>query len=381
LNQVYLSGIIPTPGVSYLVSSKGFDMGIVISASHNPYFDNGIKLFKQNGRKLSEKEEAEIEQIILDSKIPASDVNGCSISRAFDYPNAISDYLLFLKECLDQIDSIKGLNITLDCANGSTSKIAPDLFEDLGANVQAFFDHPDGKNINEACGSEHPDIMSQKVIEKGSDIGIAFDGDGDRVIVADETGVILTGDQIIAIFASFLKHRDELNNNMVISTIMSNLGLSISLRNMNIFHSTTEVGDRYVAEKMIDTGAILGGENSGHIILMNKQKTGDGLLTALKLLEVMKLEDKPLSELKKIMQIYPQTLMNVEVTKKPDLRTLPDVQNAIHAIEKKLGNEGRVVLRYSGTQPICRIMIEGPTKEVTEGYCRELSGIIEECIG
>ncbi|MBW1983930.1 MAG: phosphoglucosamine mutase [Deltaproteobacteria bacterium] len=380
-SKAYLSGIIPTPGISYIVSSKGFDAGIVISASHNPYYDNGLKIFDRNGRKLSEKKEAEIEKLILSNNIPEIQISEGNISYANEYNNAVDDYSDFLKQCLAQGISLKAQKMVIDCANGSTCMIAPKLFSDLGAEVEAMYITPDGKNINNHCGSEHPGSMRTKVKEKEADIGIAFDGDGDRLIVADETGDILTGDQILAILASFLKKQGKLNKNTVVSTIMSNMGLGAALRNMNIEHITTKVGDRYVAEKMLETGSILGGEDSGHIILMNKQKTGDGLVTALKLLEIMKLEEKPLSELKKIMTIYPQALINVEAKSKPDLNDFSEVIDTINTVEKKLGKEGRVLVRYSGTEPICRVMIEGPNSEETVKQCQKIADIVKKNIG
>jgi len=356
-SKAYLSGIIPTPGISYIVSSKGFDAGIVISASHNPYYDNGLKIFDRNGRKLSEKKEAEIEKLILSNNIPEIQISEGNISYANEYNNAVDDYSDFLKQCLAQGISLKAQKMVIDCANGSTCMIAPKLFSDLGAEVEAMYITPDGKNINNHCGSEHPGSMRTKVKEKEADIGIAFDGDGDRLIVADETGDIITGDQILAILASFLKKQGKLNKNTVVSTIMSNMGLGAALRK------------------------ILGGEDSGHIILMNKQKTGDGLVTALKLLEIMKLEEKPLSELKKIMTIYPQALINVEAKSKPDLNDFSEVIDTINTVEKKLGKEGRVLVRYSGTQPICRVMIEGPNSEETVKQCQKIADIVKKNIG
>lgn len=379
-SNVYLAGIIPTPGISYIVSSKDFDAGIVISASHNPYDDNGIKIFDNNGCKLSVEKEAEIENLVLNSRIPEIQLLKNAESCARVYNDSIHEYSVFLKQCLNQCDSLKGIRLVMDCANGATCAIAPKLFSDLGAEVEVMFFTPDGKNINKNCGSENPEAMRQRVVEKKAEIGIAFDGDGDRLILSDETGGIITGDQILAICAAFLKKQGKLKKNTVISTIMSNMGLNVFLRNMDIQHIITKVGDRYVAEKMIETGAILGGEDSGHIIFMENQKTGDGIVTALKLLEIMRLEEKPLSELKKIMTIFPQTLINVKAKTKQDLNDFPEVINTIKAIENNLGEKGRVVVRYSGTQPICRIMVEGPKKDETDTNCRRIADVIEKYI-
>jgi phosphoglucosamine mutase len=379
--KVHLAGIIPTPGVSYIASFKDFNAGIVISASHNPYYDNGIKIFDNNGCKLSDEKEAEIENLILNNRFPKIKILENTKPYAYDYHDSIDDYLVFLKHCLDENQSLNGLKLVIDCANGSTCMIAPQLFSNLGAEVEALYVSPDGKNINKECGSEHPESMRQKVVENNADIGIAFDGDGDRLIVADETGDIISGDQILAIIAAFLKKHGKLKNNTIVSTIMSNMGLGVALGKMDIQHIITKVGDRYVAEKMRNSGAILGGENSGHIILMEKQKTGDGLVTALKLLEIMKIEEKPLSELKQTMTVYPQILMNVDVNNKPDLKDFPEIMASIKVIEDKLGKEGRVVVRYSGTQPICRVMVEGPNKEETDQYCVQIADIIRKFIG
>lgn len=380
-NDVYLAGIIPTPGISYLVSSRDFNAGIVISASHNPYFDNGIKIFDGDGHKLSDSTEEAVENIVFSSKIPEMKLTEREASCFHDYSYSVQQYTDFLKQCVDPHVSIKGLKLVIDCANGSTSFIAPELFEDFGCTVKAISYKPDGKNINNNCGSEYPQTMAQKVISNNADVGIAFDGDGDRLIAADENGEIVTGDQILAIFASFFKMRGVLTNNILVSTIMSNMGLGSALKKMGIKHIRTKVGDRFVCKEMIATGAVLGGEDSGHIILKDTQTTGDGIVAALKLLEILTFENKPLSELKKIMNVSPQILMNVEVADKPEINNSKEIMEAIKKAEKKLGKKGRVVVRYSGTQPICRVMVEGPSKKETEKICEQLSGVIERNIG
>lgn len=288
---------------------------------------------------------------------------------------------IFLKSALPGDFSLNGMRIVIDCANGATYQVAPELFKKLGADVESIYIKPDGKNINENCGSQHPEALIEIVLKKEADIGLAFDGDGDRLIAIDENGSVLTGDQILAVCANMLKLKSKLNNNLVISTIMSNIGLKVSLKDLAIEHIMTNVGDRYVMEQMISSGSILGGEDSGHTIFLNHHTTGDGILSALKLIESMKFESKLLSELKKIMTVFPQALINVTVKSKPEISSLPVVQEAIRSVEKDLGKKGRVLVRYSGTQPICRVMVEGPTEEKTQRYCKQIADIVKNEIG
>jgi len=351
-----LAGVIPTPGISFLASSVQAGAGIVISASHNPYYDNGIKIFNGRGYKLSDAKEAEIEELVLNSDAadriqPAPEAGQISINSEM-----LKSYISFLNSTLSQDLSLKGLKIILDCANGATCRIAPELFSELGARVEALGIQPDGKNINAECGSEHP----QGLIEKGG---------------------VLSGDQILAICARDLKQKGRLKNDLVVSTVMSNMGLGVALRNMGIRHETSAVGDRYVMEKMISTGAILGGEDSGHMIFAGDHTSGDGILTALKLIEAMQTDNPHLSELKKVMTVYPQVLINVDVQTKPDINTVPAIADAIKSVESELGEGGRVLVRYSGTQPLCRVMVEGPSETETQRYCKQLSDIIKENIG
>jgi phosphoglucosamine mutase len=269
----------------------------------------------------------------------------------------------------------------VDCANGATYSLAPKLFSELGADVQALFTEPDGKNINDGCGSQHPQELAEKVKEIGAHIGLAFDGDGDRLVAVDETGAILTGDQVLAICASYLKENGRLKNNTVVSTVMSNMGLGEALKKMDIENAITGVGDRYVMEEMRQRGAVLGGEESGHTVFLDHQTTGDGLLTALKLLEIMQIENKPLSELKSIMTVFPQVLINVDVKSKPPLESLPDIMAVIKNVEKDLDGKGRVLVRYSGTQPQCRVMVESLNTEDTRFFCDKIARVIKEIIG
>ena len=379
--DAYRAGIMPTPGVSVLTSLTGAVAGIVISASHNPFYDNGIKFFNSHGYKLADKTEAEIEKFILENKSGAPTKPVQETGRTFEINNAENRYAAFLIDAIAAKNSFEGLKIILDCSNGATYRVAPSVFKELGAEVETLFADPDGKNINENCGSQHPEALMKAVVNRKAHIGLAFDGDGDRLTAVDEKGTIVSGDQLLAVCAKHLKQRGLLKNNLVVSTVMSNLGLGLALKDMGITHKMTDVGDRYVMEAMVASGAVLGGEDSGHMIFLDQHTTGDGILAALRLIEVMTAESKPLSELCKIMAVFPQALRNVEVGHKPDLETVPEIQDAIKSVEKKLGEQGRVLVRYSGTQPICRVMVEGPTVEETEKYCRQIADMVKTKLG
>jgi phosphoglucosamine mutase len=377
----YLAGVIPTPGVAFLTASGGFDAGVMISASHNPYGDNGIKIFDAKGFKLPDPVEAKIEQCVLDNN--ASIFNEISTEKIggiklIDSPKL--QYIRFLKKVLPPGYSFSGVRVVLDCANGATYQIAPEIFSELGADVDVFFAQPNGTNINDRCGSQHTESLRKYVAEKKADIGLAFDGDGDRLIAVDELGNTVTGDQILAVCAKFFKERGELKNNLVVSTVMSNVGLRIALKKMNIDHLMADVGDRYVLEQMLRHGSILGGEDSGHMIFLNDHTSGDGILTGIRLAHIIKESGKPLSELVKIVKIYPQVLMNIEVDKKPELESVPEISAIIKNIENQLKDQGRVLVRYSGTQPLCRVMVEGPVKAEVERYCREIVQMIDQKI-
>ena len=295
--------------------------------------------------------------------------------------DAAENYIAFLKRTLPTDLSLNGLKIILDCANGATCRTAPKLFSDLGADIEALGVDPDGKNINHNCGSEHLDGLIQMVLATRADIGLALDGDGDRLIAVDEKGQILSGDPILLICANLMKRQGRLKNQCVVSTVMSNMGLGVAFRKMGIRHEKSKVGDRYVMEKMNACGAVIGGEDSGHMIFADQHTTGDGSLTGLKLIEAMLAENTPLSALSKQMSTYPQVLINVEVHSKPDIESVPEIVNAIKSVESELGNRGRVLVRYSGTQPICRVMVEGPSKGDTQRYCQQLTDIIAKNIG
>ncbi|MFH0974716.1 MAG: phosphoglucosamine mutase [Spirochaetota bacterium] len=376
-----LAEVIPTPGVAFLTSSLKANAGIVVSASHNPFYDNGIKLFNGDGYKLSDKEEAEIEYLIFDNNQLPYNISSKNIGYIRVIDNALTQYSNFLKSTLSNKLSFKGIKIAIDCSNGATYKIAPALFADLGADVEPINITPDGKNINENCGSEHTESLVKKVLGIKADIGIAFDGDGDRLVAIDENGNILSGDKILAISAIIMKEKGMLANNHVVSTVMSNMGLVSLFKDKGINHTISQVGDRYVMQEMIKTGAILGGEDSGHIIFSDCQTTGDGILTALKLIQFMKEKSKPLSELGKIMTVYPQVLMNVHVLRKPDINDVPELADAVKHVKNILGEKGRVLIRYSGTQPLCRVMVEGQSLSETEKLCGFLADKVKEYIG
>jgi len=379
--DAYLTGVLPTPGVAFTASVLKADAGVVISASHNPFYDNGIKLFKGNGYKLSDEKEAEIEKLILDEGLVGRSQTGRETGTVILQKDAPENYIAFLNRTLPANFSLNGLKVVLDCANGATFRTAPQLFSDLGAEVEALGVNPNGKNINHHCGSEHLDGLIQMVSKTGADIGLALDGDGDRLIAVDEKGQVLSGDHILLICADLMKRQGRLQNQCVVSTVMSNMGLGVALKKMEIHHEKSKVGDRYVMEKMKACGAVIGGEDSGHMIFAEHHTTGDGSLTGLKLVEAMQAENKPLSELSRMMSAYPQVLINVEVHSKPDIDSVPEINDAIKSVEFELGDRGRVLVRYSGTQPLCRIMVEGPNESDTQGYCQKISDIIDKNIG
>ena len=374
-------GVIPTPGIAFLTSSMRVDAGIVISASHNPFQDNGIKIFSGDGFKLPDEKELAIEEMILANNMHKLHPSPSELGKAYRMDDARGRYIVFLKHSFPRDFTLEGTKVVLDCANGATYRVAPDTFFELGAEVTTLFDDPDGKNINVRCGSQHPETLAAEVLKKGADVGFAFDGDGDRLIAVDEKGSVLTGDQIIAVCANVMKKEGSLTNNLVVRTVMSNIGLSVALKNMQVDSVMTKVGDRYVLEEMQAKGSAVGGEESGHIIFLQHHTTGDGILTALQVLSAMKKEGKPLSELAKIMNVFPQSLINVDTKSRPEISTVPEIVSVIKAIEQKLGDRGRVLVRYSGTQNMCRVMVEGPTQDETLKYCKQIADVVREKLG
>jgi len=377
-SDVILVGPVPTPGIAFLTTNLDADAGIVISASHNPFQDNGIKIFSKKGYKLTDEEEQSIENLILSKKLPTLLTDAENLGRAYREEDASGRYIVFLKHSFPRGLDLEDIKIVLDCANGATYKVAPTLFTEMRAEVIALNVNPDGQNINLDCGALYPEELAKSVVENKADIGLAFDGDGDRLIAVDEKGNIVNGDKIIAICANKLKEEGMLKNNTVVTTVMSNLGLSVAFKEMDIRNITTKVGDRYVLEEMLKTGSVIGGEDSGHVIFKEHHTTGDGILTALQLLSVLKKENKPLSKLANIMRTFPQVLINVKVKRKAPLEEIPELKHVISKVEKELGDEGRVLVRYSGTQPVCRVMLEGPTESETERLAKEIAQVVED---
>ncbi len=379
--DVFLLGPIPTPGIAFSTISMRADAGLVISASHNPYEDNGIKIFSHNGMKLPDEVEDEIEDIITSGRIRDLRPVSNEVGRAKRIDDAIGRYIVFCKKSFPNTLSLEGLRIVLDCANGATYKIAPIIFDELGAEVVPIHNQPNGLNINDNCGSQHTDDLIRKVRETRADLGLAFDGDGDRIIAVDEKGQELTGDHIIAILARHMKDQGMLPNNHVVTTVMSNFGFVKCMESLGIEHTMTQVGDRYVLQGLMEKGSVLGGEPSGHIICKNIHTTGDGIIAALQLLWVMQAEKKKLSELSQVMQLYPQKLINVSVSDKPPLEEVKSIQSAIAEAEKTLRGNGRILIRYSGTQSMCRVMVEGPDAAVTESLANSLARTVSTALG
>lgn len=376
--EVMRIGVISTPGVSYLTKVLGAQAGVMISASHNPVKDNGIKFFGPDGFKLSDEEELEIEEL-MDAEVDTLPRPiGSEIGQVNDYFEGGQKYIQFLKQTVDE--DFSDMHIALDCANGSTSSLAPYLFADLDAHISTMGHTPNGVNINEGVGSTHPEALAKFVLEKGADIGLSFDGDGDRLIAIDEKGQIIDGDQIIYICAKYMKEKGLLKDNMVVSTVMSNLGFYKALENVGIHSVQTAVGDRYVVEEMKKSSLNLGGEQSGHIVFLDYNTTGDGMLTALQLANIMKVTKKPLSELAGEVQKYPQLLVNVTVKDKEEALNHPEVKRIIEEVEKEMNGNGRVLVRPSGTEPLVRVMAEASTKELCDEYVYRIVDVIKkEC--
>jgi len=375
-----LAGVLPTPGVAFMTRSMALDAGVMISASHNPFHDNGIKIFSGDGFKLSDDTEREIENLILQKNMAGPSNTLRALGRAYPVTDPCGRYVRFLKHEVPEYNILEGLHVILDCANGATLQAAPLTFSELGAKVKTLFAEADGSNINLNCGSEHLKSLADAVVKSRADAGFAFDGDGDRVIAVDEKGDRLGGDQMLAICAKVMKDEGRLTNNVVVSTVMSNLGLGRALKGLGVEHVITQVGDRHVLQGMLARGACIGGEDSGHMIFLDHQTTGDGIMTALKVIGAMRRTGQPLSELSKIMKVFPQCLINVEVKHKPAIEEVPEIVAAVEDAEKALGEEGRVLVRYSGTQPMCRVMVEGPSHEETEKHCREIAAVVRKTL-
>jgi len=379
--DVLIISPLPTPGVAYITRSLRADAGIVLTASHNPYEDNGIKFFRDDGFKLDDSIETEIEDLVFSGQIEDIRPTAEEIGKAYRIEDALGRYVEFAKASFPKGMTLDGLRVVVDVANGATYKSTPCILRELGAHLTVFNDSPDGTNINKHCGSTHPEVVCQAVRAVGADIGISHDGDGDRVLLCDEKGELVDGDDILAITAVDWHSRGELNNNTLVATIMSNLGLDFSMKHAGGKVIRTQVGDRYVIEEMIKGDYNVGGEQSGHIIFKDFSTTGDGIVSALQVLRIMMDTGRPLSELRKVCTKFPQVVVSVKVKSKPDWETMPDVLELVKQVEEKLSEEGRVLLRYSGTEPKARLMIEGRDQKQINEFAKEIADRIRKKIG
>ena len=379
--DVYLVGPMPTPAISFLTKNMRCDLGVVISASHNPFQDNGIKFFDKDGFKLSDATEAKISDLVLSGdtvwELPLPDRVGRA-SRIEDSPGR---YVVSLKNCLPKDLTLEGMKVVLDCAHGAAYRVAPLVFRELGAKVVKIGAEPDGININQECGSLHPERVQEKVLETGADLGIALDGDGDRVILVDERGTIADGDQIMALCAKDFMERDELPGRKLVATVMSNMALQVFMEEKGGELIRTPVGDRHVAERMRKERTILGGEQSGHLIFMDYSTTGDGILAALQVLKIMRLKELPFSEIASVLTPFPQAQVSVPVRSKPPLESAPELQEQLRKAEESLHPKGRVLLRYSGTELKARVMVEGENPDRVRSLADDLAQTVGRCLG
>ena len=371
--DAYIMHVTTTPSVAYITRTDDFDCGIMISASHNPFYDNGIKLLNSKGEKMEEETLLKVEEYI-DDKIEIPIAHREDIGRTVDYVEGRNRYIGYLISMSKY--SFKGVKVGLDVANGAAWQIAKGVFNALGAKTYVINDAPDGYNINTDCGSTHIEHLQKFVVDNGLDVGFAYDGDADRCLAVDEKGNVVTGDHIIYMYGVYMKERGKLLNNKVVATIMSNYGLFKALEKVGIECDKTAVGDKYVYENMVKTGNRIGGEESGHIIFSKYATTGDGILTSLKLMEVMLAKEKPMSELAAPMVMYPQVLKNVKVKSKPDAKNDPDVQAEVAKVSEALGDSGRILLRESGTEPVIRVMVEADSDETCEKYVDQVIDVI-----
>lgn len=379
--EVAHAGVITTPGVAYLARAREFSAGVVISASHNPWMDNGIKVFGHDGYKLADKIELEIEEEIFSLLKEKRAIQGTIATKSLPGDAELrSAYVKWLAEVFQKSD-LKNLKVVADCANGAASSVAPELFKLCGINAEFTHIQPNGRNINQNCGALHPEVVAREVVERKADMGICFDGDADRALFADHTGKVVNGDAVLLMAAREKKTRGALVADTVVATTMSNMGLEAALKQSGIKMLRAPVGDKYVLEEMIKTGAVLGGEQSGHIIFKDFATTGDGLLTALKVVEKVVLAKKSLAELVSDLKVFPQVIKNVRVREKKPLEQLPAASEAIKAAEAELKDSGRVVVRYSGTEALCRVMIEAESEEQMRKHADAIAGAVQREIG
>ena len=379
--DVLLVGPVPTPGIAFLTRSLRADAGVVISASHNPFQDNGIKIFSRDGLKLPDAVEDQISELVLSHKTDDGRPTAESVGKAVRIDDALGRYNVFVKNAFPRHLTLDGIKVVIDCANGAAYKVAPDVLAELGAEVITRGTEPNGKNINLDCGAMYPQHVQQLVRKHGAHIGISLDGDADRAILVDETGEIVDGDAILAIAAQERIQNSTLPHKTVVATVMSNLGLEVALRQMGGKLVRTPVGDRYVVEEMLRGGYRLGGEQSGHIIFLDMNTTGDGIVTFLSLLAILVQKQQPLSELRQLVRRYPQVLINVRVRERQDLHTIEPVSQVMRQVTDKLGENGRLLVRYSGTEPLLRVMVEGEDESVVRAYGEEVADAVRTHLG
>jgi phosphoglucosamine mutase len=371
------AGVIPTPAIAYVTRAMGFDAGFVISASHNPFHDNGIKIFSGRGEKFTEALEREIESIVADGSWQVDGSADVPVPRT----NAVDAYAAHARLSFPDPHRLGAFRMAVDAANGATTTVAPRLFRDLGFDVEVLSAQPDGRNINLGCGSTHPEQIARAVVERGCRMGVAFDGDGDRAIFVDAGGRIVDGDAVLLMCGRHMRDQGRLKGNAVVATVMSNIGLEIGLRESGIDLVRCAVGDKYVMEEMVSRGLSLGGEQSGHIIFSEHLFTGDGIATALQVLRLMAETGRELGDLASQLVSYPQVLVNVRVREKTDLRTVPAIDAAMRGVEERLGGEGRLLVRYSGTEPLLRVMIEGRDQQAIQQWASEIAAAVREHLG
>ena len=371
--DVFLVGPMPTPAVAFLTKNMRADAGVMISASHNPYQDNGIKIFARDGFKLPDEIELKLETLMDDDHVESIRPTKSAVGKAYRVEDARGRYLSYVKTVLPENLDFEGLKVVVECANGAAYQVAPRVLEEMGAEVHAIGVAPNGRNINLECGALYPDKLRDHVLESGADIGVALDGDADRLIVVDNKGDVLDGDCILAIGAQEMLAKGTLKDSTLVSTVMSNMALDKVIDKLGGKVVRTKVGDRYVVEEMRKGGYSFGGENSGHLVYLDHATTGDGLLAALKLIAVMREADAPLSEIRKVLRPFPQSLVNVQVANKTPIEELDSVQKVIEEVESKLAGEGRVMVRYSGTEPKARVLVEGPDAGQAENWAQEIA--------
>ncbi len=371
------AGVVPTPAVAYLTRTHGYDAGVVISASHNPYGDNGIKVFSGKGEKFTERVEREVEAIVADATWRTNDGEPAHVP----HEDLVGAYLDHLRQIVEDAPSLRGFRLAIDCANGATTTVAPPLFSSLGLDVDVIGDQPDGRNINLQCGSTHPERLAAHVVSGGFQMGVAFDGDGDRAIFIDEQGRVVDGDAVLLLCARQLLRERRLKGRAIVATVMSNIGLELALKPLGIDLVRCPVGDKYVMEEMLSRGLSLGGEQSGHIIFSDYLFTGDGLCTALNVLRAVALTGRTLGSLAADLQTYPQVLMNVRVREKVDLETVPAIATTIARVQASVAGQGRLLVRYSGTEPLLRVMLEGKQQDEIRGWAQEIIDVVKQNLG